>query len=265
MKHRIELFLCVLIGLLLYGLNGCTQSVPVETSGERIVSLSPGITATIVDIGQGKNVVGRSAFCTTVDARIPVVGDLYSVDYERLLRLRPTKVFVQKTAGEIDSHLLKLAEEGDFSLHAWKCDRVGEIAAMHDELLQLLSVKGAPMRITLQETGIPLPETILIMTPGSDGKAGLCFGRQTYLDDLLDMMGGINAIKSSGWISLSIEDIARLSPSVIVVISDTQFALSKGILSLDIPIISFIHPDVLIPSSRITEVAIALQHKIRAQ
>ena len=78
-------------------------------------------------------------------------------------------------------------------------------------------------------------------------------------------MGGINAIKSSGWISLSIEDIARLSPSVIVVISDTQFALSKGILSLDIPIISFIHPDVLIPSSRITEVAIALQHKIRAQ
>lgn len=251
--------------MLLCMLFACAQSEPVETSGERIVSLSPSITATVVDLGKGNFVVGRSAFCAAVDSSVPVVGDLYSIDYERLLRLRPTKVFVQKTTSDIDAHLVKLAEENNFDLYAWKCDRVGEIALMHDELIKLLDCKTDPLQFYVDKTEVALPETILLMTPGAEGKAGLCFGKQTYLDDVVVMMGGANAIETSGWISLSLEDIARLEPSVIVVVSDTHFEVSKGVFALDIPIIPFIHPDVLIPSSRMTDVAIALQHELQAQ
>jgi ABC-type Fe3+-hydroxamate transport system substrate-binding protein len=78
-------------------------------------------------------------------------------------------------------------------------------------------------------------------------------------------MGGTNAIESTGWVSLTLEDIAKLNPTTIVIVSDSQFEVSKGILSLDIPVISFIHSEVLVPSSRITEVAKELQQKLLAQ
>jgi iron complex transport system substrate-binding protein len=244
---------------------GCTSVENEQVVGERIISLSPSITATVVAIGAGDKIVGRSAFCTSVDKAIPVVGDLYQIDYERLFRLQPTKVFVQETAAGIDAHLLELANHSNFTLHAWKCDRINEIAIMHDSILTLLQIDNEPMQLQLQDSLPLFIGTILLMTPGSENNAGLCFGKETYLDDILQLLGGTNAIQSSGWVSLSLEDIVALGPSAIVIVSDSVFQVSKGIQSLDIPVISFIHDEVLIPSSRITDVAIALQQKLLTQ
>jgi ABC-type hemin transport system substrate-binding protein len=121
------------------------------------------------------------------------------------------------------------------------------------------------MTVLLKRVALAMPETILIMTPGSDGNAGLSFGKETYLDDLLQMMGGTNALNDSGWVSLSLEDIARLNPDAILVVSDTPFEPSAALTSLDIPIKTFIHEDVLIPSSRIVDVAQAMQQELSAQ
>ncbi len=251
--------------LLLLFVLGCTNTDVEQVSGERIVSFSPSITATIVDIGGAELVVGRSAFCSSVEPTVPVVGDLYAVDYERLLRLQPTKVFVQKTEAAIDSHLVELAKQQHFSLHSWRCDRIDEIATMHDDLQQLLTIEGPSMTVLLKKVASAMPETILIMTPGSDGNAGLSFGKETYLDDLLHMMGGTNVLNDSGWVSLSLEDIARLNPGAILVVSDTPFEPSAALTSLEIPIKTFIHEDVLIPSSRIVDVAQAMQQELFSQ
>lgn len=230
---------------------------------ERIVSLSPSITATIVDIGAEEYIVGRSAFCKSVSDEVPVVGDLYNIDYERLLRLHPTKVFVQQTTAEVDAHLQELATQGDFSLHFWKCDRVSELATMHKELLELLAIEGKSLVVIPPEKLPELPASLLLMTPGSSRNAGLCFGKQTYLDDVLTLLGGTNVLNRTGWITLTLEDIARLRPHALVVVSDSPFEISKGLLSLNIPVIPFIHEDVLIPSSRIIDVARALQQELQ--
>jgi iron complex transport system substrate-binding protein len=256
---------CSILLLAAFLFFGCSGIEDEKTNGERIVSISPSVTATVVAIGAGDKIVGRSAFCTSVDKTIPVVGDLYEIDYERLLRLQPTKVFVQETAAGIDSHLLELANQSFFTLHAWKCDRVNEIVYMHDSMLQLLDIDSELLQITLQGSQPALPGTFLIMTPGAENNAGLSFGKETYLDDVLQLMGGTNAIESTGWVSLTLEDISKLNPTTIVIVSDSQFAVSKGILSLDIPVISFIHSEVLVPSSRITEVARELQQQLLAQ
>ncbi len=250
--------------LVLFVLFGCTSAKEEpDESGERLVSLSPSITATIVDIGAGEFIVGRSAFCKSVSEEIPVVGDLYNIDYDRLLRLYPTKVFVQKTTADIDEHLQELATRGNFSLHAWKCDRVSELATMHHELSEMLTVEGESLVVTTPEKLLELPASLLLMTPGTASSAGLCFGKQTYLDDVLVLLGGTNALNRSGWITLTLEDIARLHPQAIVVVSDSPFEISKGLMSLNIPVIPFIHEDVLIPSSRIIDVAKALQQKLQ--
>jgi hypothetical protein len=71
-------------------------------------------------------------------------------------------------------------------------------------------------------------------------------------------MGGVNALQTDGWQKLSIEDIARLSPSRIVIVNDVLFTQKSPVESLHIPVITFIHKDVLIPSIRVTKVAKSL-------
>jgi len=250
------LYFCVM-------LFACAEVEPSSSDELRIVSLSPGITATIVDLGYADVVIGRSSFCNAVDKQVPVVGDLYTVDYERLLRLSPSDVLVQVTINGIDKHLQELAEEGLFELHTFRVDRLTDIQQMHDDILELLSEDAREMQVILDM--VALPSSILMMTAGSEGAAGLCFGRETYLDDLLLMMGGTNALQKSGWVSLSLEDIGRLNPAIIIVVSDS-FISEKAltvIKSLGIEIIPFTHEDVLIPSSRIVDVAKKLQEALQ--
>ena len=242
----------------------CNNTTTEQPEGVRIVSLSPGITATVVDIGYGELVVGRSTFCTAVDREVPVVGDLLQVDYERLLRLAPSDVFVQTTSAGRDIHLSKLADDGHFVLHSWRVDRLSDIQLLHRDLSNLLGGQEKKLQISLDQEDEQVPPTILIMTTGSDGNAGLCFGRQTYLGDLLELMGCKNALQSDGWVMLSLEDIGKLQPELIVVVADSTIPESSlvAIKSLQIPITPFVHSDALIPSSKIVDVANALQQLV---
>ena len=245
----------------------CNTTTSEQPEGVRIVSLSPGITATVVDIGYGELVVGRSTFCTAIDREVPVVGDLLQIDYERLLRLAPSDVFLQTTSTGRDSHLSKLADDGHFVLHSWRVDRLSDIQLLHRDLSKLLGGQEKELQISLDQEDEQVLPTILIMTTGSDGNAGLCFGRQTYLGDLLELMGGKNALQSDGWVMLSLEDIGELQPELIVVVADSTIPESSlaPIKSLQIPIAPFEHSDALIPSSKIVDVANALQQLVSVE
>jgi ABC-type hemin transport system substrate-binding protein len=243
-------------------LFSCGKSEDEQVAGERVISLSPSITATLEDVGVSDLVVGRSSFCKAVDSNIPVVGDLYEIDYERLLLLQPTKVFVQETASGVDAHLKQLSEREQFSLHSWEVNRLDDIKKMHDELVDILGVDAEPMQLSLGEVDNSLPAPMLIMTSGSPGSLGICFGKQTYLDDVLTLIGGTNVLATPGWVSLSLEDIVELNPAAIIMVSDTSISISKSINSLDIPIIQCIHEDVLIPSSKIIDVAHTFKDKL---
>ena len=258
--NLLGLILCILV-------TACTNVEPDKADGVRIISLSPGITATVVDIGFGDLVVGRSSFCEAVGTDIPVVGDLLDIDYERLLRLTPSDVLVQTTASGVDPHLEQLAEGGHFALHSWRVDRLSDIELLHSDLLQLLGGEKVALEISIDDKLDQLPSSILIMTSGSKGNPGLCFGRQTYLGDLLELMGGTNALQHDGWVTLSLEDIGKLHPDLIVVVSDSLIPESSlsALKSLQIPITPFVHEDALIPSSKIVDVANSLQEIVSAE
>jgi iron complex transport system substrate-binding protein len=248
-------------------LSACYNIDSDQPEGVRIVSLSPGITATIEDIGFGELVVGRSSFCQAVDKDVPVVGDLLEIDYERLLRLAPSDVFVQTTASGVDEHLARLAEDGHFTLHPWRVDRLEDIQLLHADLLQMLGGDVIALELPTGEDVGKLPASVLMMTTGSEGNPGLCFGRQTYLGDILELMGGTNALQRDGWMTLSLEDIGKLHPELIVVVSDSFIsdASLSTLKSLHIPITPFVHKDVLIPSSKIVDVASTLQQIVGAE
>jgi ABC-type hemin transport system substrate-binding protein len=229
--------------------------------GIRIITLSPGITASLIDLGFGEQIVGRSAFCDNQIEAIPVVGDLRTIDYERLLRLQPTHVFVQPHADGEDLHLQALASENTFILRNWKLNTINDIRTLASDLSGILGSTDASRSIAFDSTAISVAPT-LIMTKGSEQQVGICYGTNTYLDDVWSAMGGVNALKSDGWRMLSIEDIVRLSPDRILLVSDSVFTQNSPIELLGIPVVRFVHKDVLIPSVRIVDVAEALQDQL---
>jgi iron complex transport system substrate-binding protein len=72
------------------------ESVKVETGACRIVSLAPGTTAMLYAAGAGPCLVGTIAHSTepAEAASVPVIGDAETLDFERLIALRPSVIVV---------------------------------------------------------------------------------------------------------------------------------------------------------------------------
>src|SRR5689334_23210000 len=68
---------------------------PAPSSSPRVVALSPAVARTMRDLGLGKYLVGRHGFDQWSAQSLPVCGDQNGIDYETLVRARPTQVFLQ--------------------------------------------------------------------------------------------------------------------------------------------------------------------------
>jgi ABC-type hemin transport system substrate-binding protein len=245
---------------ILCGCSNYTDKEVQQTGDLRIVSLSPGITNTLIDAGYTDFIVGRSAFCFHANQDIPVVGDLLNIDYERLLRLSPTHVFIQKTAAGADNHLVNVSAKMDVVLCVWPLDTIADIQNMFSDITELLG--GERLQLSIQPSQKQaIPQSVLVVTQGLKGSAGLSFGKNTYVDDLLQMMGVTNALERDGWISLSLEDIGRLNPGTIIVLSDSDIPDSslKWLYSLGVSVIPFVHEHALVPSSYVDDLALEFQ------
>jgi ABC-type hemin transport system substrate-binding protein len=248
-----------IVVMVLLFLGACQPDTEQSKEGDvRVISLSPGITHTIIDAGFSDLLVGRSPFCFLANQELPVVGDLRTIDYERLLRLSPTHVIVQATASGVDGHLLALSVQNNFELHAWPLDRVSDIKTVYGNITRMFGGKKLPLEIqVVKKENESVSSPVLVITQGTEGSAGLSFGRDTYIDDLLQEMGIENVVHQSGWVSLSLEDIGRLHPEAIYVVSDSKIndASLNALRSVGYRVIPFVHEHILVPSSYIVDVA----------
>ena len=100
----------------------------------------------------------------------------------------------------------------------------------------------------------------------------LAFGRDTYMHDIITRLGASNAVKAQGWVQLSLEDVVRMNPEAIVLVLDTMPGSSpspsealRPLQSLqtaavrDRRLALLTHPDALLPSSGVVEVADAMR------
>jgi ABC-type hemin transport system substrate-binding protein len=243
----------------------------------RIVSLSPALSRTLVALGLGERIVGRTPWCASLDARIPVVGDLHRIDYERLLRVRPTHVLVQTPAAGLDPELHRLARREGWTLGAWRrLDRLDDIRALVAGLPGLLFGDAPPEAVKTHARallaaldaaeasrpceGDPGP---LLLATGADPL--LAFGARTYLDDLLRAWGLRNAVAAEGWVPLALEAAVRRAPAWVVWVTDRgdpapaalRAAFPDRVRVLD-------HPDALLPAATVAEIARALSRVLAA-
>ena len=274
---RTTRFLCWLA--LLGCLQGCGESEAFEGGSAseprvRIVSLSPALSQILIDFGQGDSIVGCTPWAPEELERVPVVGDLLRPDLERISAVRPDLILVQPTQLGIDPGLEKLATGRGWQVEAWTLNRLDDLDVVLEELPEALQRAGldptpvrgsvAQWRQRRDQLLVPEPEvealgeTVILF--GIDPP--MAFGGETYVNDLLESLGGRNALRGPGYLEMSLEDLIVLAPdSVLILASGPEAARGQaddlrrmlGTSAADWDIRAFDGEDLLVPGTRLLD------------
>lgn len=266
--------------------NGTASNKELQQNGAdseiRIVSLSPALTRIAVDLGFGDLIVGRTRFCKSVDLAIPVIGDHFAQDFESLVRVRPTHILIQPPRNEIPSALAEQAGIQSWTICNYKIDTLSDIKNVTQQLPGAIYVNdpvslkqannkarlliNAIDEIVINRKDQPWRGSVLLVH--SIEQSISIFGKGTYLDELLAGLGCTNAAQNvTGWAQLTLEDVTRLNPDAILLITSTIYSKANlrqaiGVLG-ELPINAvknnhigiLSHPDALLPATSVIEVA----------
>lgn len=217
------------------------------------------MTRTVVDLGGGATIVGRTPWCTGVDA--PVVGTLLDHDLGRIAALHPGCLLVQTSA--VAPELERFARERGIRLVVAHVDRLADIEAMVSAVAEVMadSEHASERREALLERASAARAEARAVAGSRAGRWLLlyaadppgAFGRNTYLSDLWEALGGSNAVERSGYPELSLEDIVRLDPERILLV---RAAPGRESTPLDVlppelrkRVVVVVAPELLEPSS----------------
>lgn len=189
----------------------------------RIVSIVPSATELLGALGAGDALVGRSLHCDAPPwvLGLPSVGSGLAVDPEVLLTLRPDLVVGSEI--QRDLPLTALLRDHGIPLLLLPDARLEDLFTAVEALGEQLALQDAAHTISEQlraglgvaSVGRPASPVRTLLIVGEDPLFAV--GRETFLHDVLDLVGGENVITGSGWIALDREAILGLAPDVVVV------------------------------------------------
>lgn len=283
--HDLALLLLVAFGTLFAG--GCrdrTDVPPSTEEGPRIVVLSPALGVLLQDLGMEESVVGRHAWDVSLDASIPVCGEQGAINYEALLRARPTHVLTEWGARELPVKLREMAAAHAWTLRNFQVLTLADIGSAATQLEAMFDGAAPAARL----------ESLLALIEG-DPPPSLWDGRVLLLMDtapiaalgpgsahheLLVRVGGTPALTDGApYMRLHAEDVVRIAPDAILLISpgakgsDAQQSLEERmspLAGLDIPavvsgrVVLIDHPLGLLPSSALGEVGSEMRAAVAA-
>ena len=213
-------------------LAGCEQYLPrPDAPRPRTVSFSPAITAMLFDMGLDDHIVGVTTYCTVPEGLgIPVVGSQLNIRAEPILAVQPD-VLLTQTAKERFETVRKL--NPDIKIKYFRTETLADIADMMVEIAALLDrpEKGIEARkrflaklaeVRRRVARRARPRVIFVMGHHNPAVAG----RATFMNELIEVAGGVNAAaeKYERWKSIGVESILNLAPDVIVCQSEVAAA-----------------------------------------
>jgi iron complex transport system substrate-binding protein len=194
----------------------------------RIVSTFPSITETLFALGLGDRVVGVSTYCRYPPQvlSLPKVGTYTKPDPERIARLRPDLVILQKEASTLAERLPALG----IRFLGVKMGSLPEVYSMIQEIGAAAGVPGRAERLNDEirsrleavraaAAGKPKPTVLMVVgrTPGLLTNL-IGVGASAYLGELLEIAGGSNVLRGTAiaYPHISLETVVRMNPDVIL-------------------------------------------------
>ena len=199
------------------------REVRLESAPQRIVTLAPGVTEILFELGLGDKVVGVTDFDDYPEEVFtkPKVGDFQGPNMEAIAAQRPDIIFASTLSGKDSMEALQRLGIPVLVLEAKSIDQIyssieiiGEItgkAAEGDALINDMKEKMAD--IQQRVSAYPKKRVYYIV----DTNGNFTAGRGTFIDYLITLAGGENvAADSEGWAQYSMESIAEKNPEVII-------------------------------------------------
>ena len=186
---------------------------------ERVVTLAPNLTEMVYAIGAGDQLVGADDASNHPRAaqRLPKVGAMQP-RIERIVRLDPDLV-VASTEGNHPG-LGPALEAAGIALYVARTDRLDQIAGAMVRLGDVLGAPGTAGAVRELQSSVaqqrrerrPRPRVMFAVwtDPLYVG------GRETFIDDLLELAGADNAVEVKGWPQYSLESLVASPPDLIL-------------------------------------------------
>lgn len=205
-----------------------------------MVSLSPGMTATMIALGASDRLVGRTPWCEASE-NVPIVGTLLDLNAEALVLVQPTLILLQPPAqGEV-AGLNDLAAKYGWRVERFRIDSLADVQAMLENLPKVicdiavendcaqLTARAQLLQRELARALEPLPEATLagrtlVVLLSAESADAMGIGKNSYIGDAIERMGATNALTRSGYPALGAEDLAKLAPDTVVVVSQRPAA-----------------------------------------
>jgi iron complex transport system substrate-binding protein len=220
------------VALLLAGLLGaCGRRESAATSAAlpaRVVALTPSCTEIVAAVGGLDRLVGVDRYSDhpAEVRRLPVVGDFLSPSFETILRLRPDLVVLD----QVQSKILAGLEAAGVRALAVPMHTLDDVRAAMTRVGAALGTSEATRRaverfesslaaLRQQRPGGTRPRVLLVVDRQLGGLGSLvAAGPGSYLDELLQLAGGDNALAGLGqrYAQISAETILRARPDVIL-------------------------------------------------
>ena len=214
-----------LAGLL--GKNGAGSSGSAEDAPTRIVSLSPGITEVMEQLGRSSGLVGISDYCAPLKdgSPLPRMGTALTPNYEAILRANPDLILTQEAR---DTPLDELRQLAPTVSLPWQTsldlvhgiDEIGRLIGAETEAEELAGRVESTLVDPRPRVDAPAVLFVLEHAPGQLTEAWYVKD-DTIHGDALRAAGARNAIPpgDTGVPRLSLERVIAIDPEAILLLS----------------------------------------------
>ncbi len=198
----------------------------ISPNPQRVVSLSPGITELLFDLGVGDRIVGRTDFCLYPQnaKNIPSVGGISDANLELIVAKQPDIIFA---ASMVSRQMVERLEDLGFRVvclpERKKIGQVYETVGLLGEIFQKKEladslIENMKAQIECSKTLIPKgnrPTVYYVVGFGDSGD--FTCGGDTFIDEIISLAGGENIAKQiKGW-SIGKEEIFARQPQYIII------------------------------------------------
>lgn len=206
--------------------EGNPMKLPEKT--DKIVSMAPSITQTLVSLGLGEQIVAADKYSAEIEglrADIPIF-DIMSPDTEQLAVLKPDIIFatgMSKAGG--DDPFKPITDMGVLMTYIPSSTSIEEIKADIHFLGEVTNTKEKADAVIIGMENEINSITSKIKDSGLHKKVYFeiasapdlySFGRDTFLTEMIEMLSGENILADqNGWVPISEEVVIAANPDII--------------------------------------------------
>jgi len=191
---------------------------------QRIISLCPSQTATLVDLGVGERLVGRTHFCIHPEEAVQglvAVGGTKKLKMERIHALKPDLIVAEK---EENTKEMVEALDQDYPVFVTDVKDLATCLKMVEDLGEITGLPEAG-RTIVSEIEAAMTEVKPLAEPVRClyfiwRKPWMVAGHGTFIDDILQRCGLVNILGQERYPEVTPEQITALAPEIILLSSE---------------------------------------------